>query len=77
MPKKGRKKERKAHERTQRELFVGRVLCFGRVLWAEILCRGVYLEGTPSFLRQKCANMPTLTQQVVRHSFRFPGPFAH
>ena len=29
------------------------------------------------FLRQKCANMPTSTQQVLRHSFRFPGPFAH
>ena len=29
------------------------------------------------FLRQKCANIPTSTQQVARHSFRFPGPFAH
>ena len=33
--------------------------------------------ATPSFLRQKCANMPTSTQRVERHSFRFPGPFAH
>ena len=42
-------------------------------------CRILLLENTitPSFLRQKCANMPTSTQQVERHSFRFPGPFAH
>ena len=26
---------------------------------------------------KQIANMPTSTQQVVRHSFRFPGPFAH
>ena len=32
---------------------------------------------TPRFLRKKCANMPTSTQKVERHSFRFPGPFAH
>ena len=32
---------------------------------------------TPFFLCQKCANMPTSTQQAARHYFPFIGPFAH
>ena len=35
------------------------------------------LPNQTEFFTQKCANIPTPTQQVVRHSFRFPGPFAH
>ena len=56
--------------------FACRVLCAAWVLAGSVLvtCRCL---ATPRFLRQKCANMPTSTQQVERHSFRFPGPFAH
>ena len=40
---------------------------------------GVVAMYTPVFffLRKKCANIPTPTQQAERHFFRFPGPFAH
>ena len=65
------------HRRTAGERGAGRLMSVmldptSAALFRSSLPVRHHATSTPFFLRQKCANMPTSTQQVVRHCFAFP-----